>query len=315
MSAGPEDTAGARTCPECAHPLSVHPGFVTWCDECDWNVDPSQAKRPTRRWTRRRQARDDRAARQVYERVRARGPDAEKARRVLANVAAAPVHLLTVGLVVLAVLTAVSSMLAAFKVIFVAVLLGVVWLVAPRPGRMGRGGRILTRVNAPQTYALADEVASIISARPPDAIVVTGAFNAGYGIVGLRRTRVLEIGRPLWNILTPPERVALLGHEMGHDVSRDRRRSSSRASAMGATGSAQPPDDRQLASADPFPPRLGARAAGQRTGSDRAGRADDGCGRGDRRAVTTRRVVMTLVLSDLSAMMGPWWGRRPGMNR
>jgi hypothetical protein len=28
-------------CPQCAHQIRVDKRYVTWCDRCDWNVDPS----------------------------------------------------------------------------------------------------------------------------------------------------------------------------------------------------------------------------------------------------------------------------------
>jgi Zn-dependent protease with chaperone function len=49
-------------------------------------------------------------------------------------------------------------------------------------------------------------------------------LNAFTTTVGLRRTRVLCIGLPLWATLEPQERVALLGHELGHFVNGDVRR-------------------------------------------------------------------------------------------
>jgi Zn-dependent protease with chaperone function len=53
--------------------------------------------------------------------------------------------------------------------------------------------------------------------------VVSPAFNAAYGTVGLWRRRVLEIGLPLWDALSEQERVALIGHELAHGVNGDSR--------------------------------------------------------------------------------------------
>jgi Zn-dependent protease with chaperone function len=64
--------------------------------------------------------------------------------------------------------------------------------------------------------------------------VVTPDVNASFGRAGWRRRPVLAIGLPLWNVLTPAHKLALLGHELGHDVNQDARRSLPLATAVDA---------------------------------------------------------------------------------
>ena len=35
-----------QECPECSAKLPVYKGFVTWCDNCNWNVKPYKAEKP-----------------------------------------------------------------------------------------------------------------------------------------------------------------------------------------------------------------------------------------------------------------------------
>jgi Zn-dependent protease with chaperone function len=58
----------------------------------------------------------------------------------------------------------------------------------------------------------------------PQVLLLDHDLNAFTVAVGVRRTRVLCIGLPLWAALEPQERVALLGHELGHFVNGDVRR-------------------------------------------------------------------------------------------
>ncbi|MDN3356880.1 M48 family metallopeptidase [Actinomadura sp. DC4] len=106
-------------------------------------------------------------------------------------------------------------------VIAAAVLLTTAFLVAPRFGRLR--GQVRLRTDAPALFRLIDRIGAEIGARPVHAVVVTGAFNAAYGTVGLRRRRVLELGLPLWDTLTEQQRVAVLGHELAHGVNGDSR--------------------------------------------------------------------------------------------
>jgi hypothetical protein len=37
-------------CPDCGHQIRVESRYVTWCDQCDWNVDPSPPADHTPAW-------------------------------------------------------------------------------------------------------------------------------------------------------------------------------------------------------------------------------------------------------------------------
>jgi Zn-dependent protease with chaperone function len=108
-------------------------------------------------------------------------------------------------------------------IIVAAVLLLIAFFVAPRLGRLPRKENVRFRADAPALFGLLDRIGAEVGARPVDAVVITGAFNASYGTVGLRRRRVLELGLPLWDTLTEQQRIAILGHELAHGVNGDSR--------------------------------------------------------------------------------------------
>jgi Zn-dependent protease with chaperone function len=72
-------------------------------------------------------------------------------------------------------------------------------------------------------FALLDEVARATGSQPPDLVLVSADFNASVDRAGLRRRLVLTVGLPLWEALDDPQRVAVLGHELGHEVNGDPR--------------------------------------------------------------------------------------------
>ncbi|WP_341830002.1 M48 family metallopeptidase [Streptomyces liangshanensis] len=84
---------------------------------------------------------------------------------------------------------------------------------------------VLSRDEAPRLFALVDEVAAAVGTTGVHRVVVVPDANASVGTYGLRGRRVLRIGLGLWEILTPAQRVALLGHELGHYAHGDTRRS------------------------------------------------------------------------------------------
>jgi len=108
-----------------------------------------------------------------------------------------------------------------------AVLIGVAAVLRPRLGRLSDlsgQGIIVGPDRAPQLFGLVKRVADALGAPVPQIVMVGYDLNAFTTAVGVRRTRVLCVGLPLWATLEPQERVALLGHELSHFVNGDVRR-------------------------------------------------------------------------------------------
>lgn len=202
-------------CPECSSPLEdTDPRFVTWCRSCDWNV------RPTEREPRRR-PRLPRLQQRLVRDLHDSGVAKWNLARAASYALALLIHLLTLTILVTGI-----RLLVAFNFLSVIVslpLLGLAWLMRPRFGRLPKDAEILTRQDAPRLFELLDEVAAGVNARRTHVVVLRTFVNAAYGTYGVRRRGVLHLGYPLWLILTPQERIALLGHELGHSSNGDSR--------------------------------------------------------------------------------------------
>jgi Zn-dependent protease with chaperone function len=132
------------------------------------------------------------------------------------------VHLSSLALLVLPVLL-VFGVHEAFWSFFV---LAFAWLVlfAVRPRFFARRPDAragLNRSTAPALYALLDRCAAELGCAAPEHVYLDTRFNAATGRAGLRRTSFLVLGLPLWSVLSGPERLALLGHELGHQINGD----------------------------------------------------------------------------------------------
>ncbi|MER5637159.1 M48 family metallopeptidase [Kitasatospora sp. NPDC002227] len=227
---------GTRACPSCGTDLPDSGNHVSWCPACEWNLSPAPIEATPHR-TRRQQRKAARAERreearkkavrarveQLYDALAAdpagRGGSAGLAALTLATL----IHLASlVAFAGCAALLALGTLpLRAVGLLGLAVL-----AVGTRPslGRAPERGTVLARDKAPALYGLADRVAQVLGAQPVHLIRTNGRFNASFGRVGLRRRSVLTIGIPLWQALTPQQRVALLAHELGHSVNGDTRR-------------------------------------------------------------------------------------------
>ena len=84
-----------------------------------------------------------------------------------------------------------------------------------RPRSFKNTQTTLRRADAPTLFSLLDNIANHLKSPPIDGVHVDSNFNA-YMAEFKGKDRVLGIGAPLWLALDPPERLALLAHEVAH---------------------------------------------------------------------------------------------------
>jgi Zn-dependent protease with chaperone function len=219
-----ESVMEQASCPECGAVVPFAAGFVTWCQGCEWNVDPSPDTKKLK-WRERQAAEASaRASRRLFERLSATGMTGPPPRSAAINLVALLVHLLTVltFAVGLSLLADGFGLPLAVRLFFGALAVGAAAVVQPFWRRQKIKRKPLTRVQAPAFFGLVDEVAAALGCKGLDGILVSPDFNASIG-----RTReqgwVMTIGWPLWSTLSPQERVALVGHELGHQLNNDQR--------------------------------------------------------------------------------------------
>jgi heat shock protein HtpX len=207
-------------------------GAEPWCPDCEWNLDLFEPGRhrefgfgPL-----------DRRLFHIAYRLTAGQFAALAGARVPRRAALGPrVVTLTAAVLLLAGVVALAifgARLVAFHFPSLAMAPGLLMVglavgLRPRLDRLGthlRDADRLDRDTAPELFALIDRVSAAVGAPRPHVVLLSDDFNAYTSSVGLRRRRILSIGAPLWGALGPPERVALLGHEMGHFVNGDVRR-------------------------------------------------------------------------------------------
>ncbi|MET9886151.1 M48 family metallopeptidase [Streptomyces sp. NPDC006430] len=227
-----------QPCPECGAQVAFDERYVNWCAACDWNVDPGAPDPEPGRIAaaRRRIARTygDRLAAEMERSGVTAGPVGRDAATLLAYGISLLVHggtvLLVAAGVLLILLGRSTGVLPAVGVL----MLGLAWLMRPRRMRLTTYTPVLHRADAPALFELVDEVAGVVGTSGVHAVVVTTEANAAVTTYGLRGRRVLFLGLGLWEILSPQERVALLGHELGHFANGDTRRGAVMADAMRA---------------------------------------------------------------------------------
>jgi Zn-dependent protease with chaperone function len=217
-----------RECPQCGTTIPVYAGYVTWCHECGWNLQPHDPEPPRNLFEAFYASLGRRLGQRLFDeliRTSALKPTLTPA-KVAAFGIALLVHGITFGLAILGVLLIVGSGFHIMFVIYGLILLGIAWVLRPRVPKLDKSeeDEIVSREDFPTLYKVVDDVARSLNTSSVSAIIVDDQFNAAFAQVGWRRRKVLYLGLPLLTVLDPQERVAVIGHELAHGVNGDQTR-------------------------------------------------------------------------------------------
>lgn len=96
----------------------------------------------------------------------------------------------------------------------------VLWAIIPRIDRFVAPGPQLTETSAPQLFAMVRDIADKTRQEVPREIYLLPDVNAWVthrgGIMGFGSRRVMGVGLPLLQVLTPGELKGVIAHEFGH---------------------------------------------------------------------------------------------------
>lgn len=209
-------------CPQCGSAVKLDSRFVRWCPGCGHGADPKPPQYTGRQARRReREIQESLALFEVLKTAPTLRPSSNLGRAVVAL--SVVVHL--IGLLCLVVpLAWLLGGGPAFPAWTAATVIGAATFLAVRPRVLIKRVKPefgFGREQAPRLYALLDRCAAELGCRAPDRVVVDADFNAATWRAGSAQRRVLCIGAPLWAVLSGPERLAVLGHELAHQVNGD----------------------------------------------------------------------------------------------
>lgn len=213
---------GLTHCPQCAHSIPTDKRYVTWCDKCDWNVDPTGTEPSQPAW---RQRLEHRLADTLYrelEQGTIHRPGLDAA-RVAAYLLSAVVLLLPLVCLLGGLALLVFYRPLWLSIVLALIPLGLALVLRPRVQHLHPEAHVVDRDQAPTLFALLDQIATAIGTKPITAVVVDAIPNVYSARIGWRFRPVVGLGLPLWVGLRPQERVALLAHEFGHGKHGDAR--------------------------------------------------------------------------------------------
>jgi Zn-dependent protease with chaperone function len=209
-------------CPHCGHQIRVERRYVTWCDKCDWNVDPTPQDDHTPPW---RLQLEHRLADALY-----REQETGRIHRAGWDAARVAAYLLSAALLLLPLLSLAGgvALLVFYRPLWFSSLLALLaftlaFLFRPRAHKLPADAQLVSRDQAPTLYGVLDRIAAAIGTQKVEAVAVDTEPNVWFTTIGWRFRPVVGIGLPLWTSLSPQERVAILAHELGHSRHGDAR--------------------------------------------------------------------------------------------
>lgn len=219
-------TTTTQVCPQCSNLIPVNPHYIAWCDRCNWNVEPEQAQRPRTVFDSLYESLGKRFGQSLFDEISksVQLKPQWTVSKALGFLLAGAVHGLALAFSVFGALILLTNSLNCLTLIFVALFWGLAWSAFPRFPK--RPIDICSRDKFKTLYDLTDRIAVALNTPEIEGIVIDGKFNAGLGQFGWRQKKILYLGLPLFSILSPQERVAVIAHELAHSVNGDPARKS-----------------------------------------------------------------------------------------
>lgn len=211
----------SRQCPQCQNTIPVDRRYVTWCERCGWNVNPLQDKKKLSAFEKVYTSLGKHSGDGLFHELEGKPLHRKRftVSKVLGYVAASVVHAWTLLWLCLGLFALIGLRNSVLALLPAAFFLGLFWFTRPRLGKLPKD--IARRDQCPVLYGLADRIADQLKTSRVDGIVLTPHFNASMAHLTLRRRKIIFLGLPLFTILSPQERVALLAHEVAHSVNGD----------------------------------------------------------------------------------------------
>jgi Zn-dependent protease with chaperone function len=220
-------TAQTEICPECQASLDFSEGYRKWCQTCNWNSGIEENRADENFVHRLNSSLNRRYGRMLLDHMKCMRPDDIAARNTEGMRIATAVIGLYAVLLIGTVIFGSSLIWAAWPspllVITGAALLAIPWVVRPRWPKPPRTS--IQRADFPNLFELIDEVADRLQAPRAQYVAIDEEMNASVYQAGREQKPVLTLGLPLWALLSPQERMALLAHEFAHLVNNDPARS------------------------------------------------------------------------------------------
>ena len=211
-------TVGNRTksCPNCNNAMKMNEGYITWCEACHYNINPSTLNEDKHRFERIYDKLGEKFGHQLFETILYQREKRFSFSMLFVYIFASMIHvvflLFFLGCFFIPVVWGFSFGTA----VLMGICLLFTWLLRPVVYRLEETEVVLSRHDLPTLFKIIDEICREAQIKPVDGVILSGNYNASITSIGWRQKRIMNIGLPLFHILTLDEKVSVLAHEIGH---------------------------------------------------------------------------------------------------
>lgn len=213
-----------KTCPKCNSVLIENFGYVTWCDKCEWNIQPEELYRPANFFESLYIQLGIKHSKNLFSELIEKDSTVSEVSliKIITLILAGIVHIITLAVLGTGIVYLIKGLNSFLHFVFGLFILGIAWVLKPKINKMEYG---LPKDKYPVLYEVVNRISQVIGAKNIDEIIINHKFNAGFKRGGLRGKRILYLGLPLFSILNDQEKVALIAHEAAHNYYNDNIRS------------------------------------------------------------------------------------------
>jgi hypothetical protein len=166
-----------RQCPQCNTRLPVYSEYVTWCHECEWNLNPLKPNKPRNLFEATYEKLGQQQSNSIFtglKKANSLNPRMTPS-KFLAILFAIGIHLLTLSLPIVG-LVLLSNEFRNFCTFIPAITCFVLtWELRPRFAKMPV---TLSRDQFPYLYQFVDDIADCLGAKHVEGIVISDEYNA-----------------------------------------------------------------------------------------------------------------------------------------
>lgn len=221
LSKSSETIRKEEKCPNCGAVLIEDFGYVTWCDKCNWNLQPEELYRPANFFEILYIKLGRKNSINLFNKLIRKSSlnPAINFKTILAFIISGIVYAINLGFLIFGIFFFIKGADLFVYYLVGLIFIGIAWVIKPKIVKFKE--KPLPRDEYKNLYTMVDNISQAIGASNIDGIIIDHKFNASFGRMGWRRKRILYIGLPIFSILDDQEKVALITHELTHDINKD----------------------------------------------------------------------------------------------
>lgn len=218
-------------CPVCGQNIPENPGYITWCDNCSWNINPNNNELYNDIRYKIYKFLGKMLSLKLFNSIKSNDLTKKyfSLTRVITILFAILIYSFSLGLLIsvfgggLFLIirgTFLNKFPSDYAFVFFGLLcLAITYFIVPKFKK--HEANYVKREEYKTLFQLIDKISNCMGTKKIDEVCINEEFNASFYKTFFKGKRILTIGLPMFVILSSEEKVALLSHEIAHSANMD----------------------------------------------------------------------------------------------